>query len=279
MKRILLFLVALSTIYAGFQLESLEFKISNIQKDGSATVQENIKLLVLGNSSKDLYDSGYVGNNTLSFWSAHTRLKEVKQHVNTAKVVIRDFTVEPQAKTGCNPFLNLCHGELKLTYNIFPIYNITNGKLSAVNGTGLFIISKYKPRTTRYSLNVNALNFPTTGQGNILLNDNVYVSVNLPGKSRIGKKGDVAPLPKEFKQNIPGYVKELTWNDMILAKFTLIFEVEETLDKEVTDFFSNSLANFQSAVQSQHGMSLIVVIAILIGSYVYVNIAKKKREE
>jgi hypothetical protein len=280
MKRAILLLLLFSLLYADFRLENLDVKISNIEKDGSASIQENIKLIMIGNSSIDLYASGYLGNNTLAFWSGHTGLSEVKQHVNTAKVVIRDFRLQPQPQTGCNPFLNLCRGELRLSYKVSPIYNFTNPeKMDMVNKTGLFIVDKYKPRTRRYFLTPEALNFPMTEQGNIVLNDNIYLTIVLPEDSRIAKEGDINPLPQGFSQKIPGYVDRLTWNDMVLAKFSLIYEVEDGLDKEVADFFSSTFFTFQSTVQSSHGLSLLLVIAILVGSYIYINLSKKKREE
>ena len=87
---------------------------------------------------------------------------------------------------------------------------------------------------------------------------------------------DINPAPTELSGSIPGNVKKLMWNDMVMAKFALTFEVEESLDKEVTEFFTAMLDNFQNMLNSQHGLSLIAIIAIIIGTYIYVNTAKKK---
>ena len=124
-------------------LESLEVTVGSIQKEGTATVNEKIKLIIEGNSSKDLYDSGYAGNNTLAFWSMHTQIKDVKMHVNSGKVVVQNFRLQPQPQSGCNPFLNLCHGELRLSYTASPIIDSTttgNAETRIVQGTGLFIV-------------------------------------------------------------------------------------------------------------------------------------------
>ena len=279
MRRLLVLFLFFSIACAGFRLESLEVTVSSIQKDGTATVNERIKLIIEGNSSKDLYDSGYAGNNTLAFWSMHTQIKDVKMHVNSGKVVVQNFRLQPQPQSGCNPFLNLCHGELRLSYTASPIIDSTttgNAETRIVQGTGLFIVEQYKPRTRKYSVNPNAFYFTTTEQGGIILDNNIYFTIILPENSQVLYEEDINPAPTELSGSIPGNVKKLMWNDMVMAKFALTFEVEESLDKEVTEFFTAMLDNFQNMLNSQHGLSLIAIIAIIIGTYIYVNTAKKK---
>lgn len=265
---VLLLLISLAS--ATFETESVTVTISQIESDGSAKVQESIKFLVKGNYSKVLYDSGFQTKDDLSFWTNATGLKEISQHVNPAIVRIENFRLQPQPRSGCNPFLDMCHGELRFDYTISPAYNNTE----MLNGTGLFFVDKYKPRTTRYTLNPSALSFTKTEGGNLILDPDVSLVVELPSESK-----DIKVNPSYTSSSTKSGAPQLTWNDMVLVQFSLVFEVEESIDKEVTKFFSDVLGNFQKTVRSQHGMSFLALIAILVGSYVYINISKKKREE
>jgi hypothetical protein len=265
MKKVLILFLFISIAFASFEIESVNVKISDIQSDGSAKVQESIKFLVKGDFSKKVYDSGFQTKDDLSFWSNSTGLKHVNQHVNPAVVQIENFRLQPQPRSGCNPFLDMCHGELRFDYTIKPSYN----KSDIVNGTGLFFVDAYKPRTTRYTLNPKALSFTKTNGGNLILEPEVWLNIELPPESK-----DILMNPSPSSSG-----EELSWNDMVLVQFSLVFEVEESIDKEVTQFFSDVLGNFQTTISSQHGMAFLALIAILVGSYVYINISKKKREE
>lgn len=265
MKKLLVFLFLLSLASAQFDLESVHVTIGDIGADGTAQVKESIKFLVKGKDSKLLYDSGFKTTEGLSYWSEKTGLKEVRQHVNPAVVSIENFRLQPQPRSGCNPFMDFCHGELVFDYTIRPVYNGSE----MVKGTGLFFVDNYKPRTTRYSLNPNALSFTKTEGGNIILEPDILLMIRLPQE---GREVEVNPSPTSRDTS-------LSWTDMVLVKFSLVFDVEESIDKEVTRFFSDVFGNFQKTVRSQHGMAFLGIIGILIGSYIYINIAKKKREE
>jgi hypothetical protein len=270
MRKALILFLLISLASGTFEIESVTVTISDIESDGSAKVQESIKFLIKGNFSKVLYDSGFQTKDDLSFWSNVTKLKDVSQHVNPAIVRIENFRLQPQPRSGCNPFLDMCHGELLFDYSIKPAYN--NSQL--INGTGLFSVDKYKPRTTRYSLDPAALAFTKTEGGNLILDPKVSLVVELPVDST-----DVSFNPSATSSSIQNGKKQLSWSDMVLVQFSLIFEVEESIDKEVTKFFSDVLSNFQKTIRSQHGMSFLALIVILVGSYIYINISKKKREE
>lgn len=270
MRKVLILLLLISLASATFEIESVKVTISDIGTDGSAKVQESIKFLVKGNDSKLYYDSGFKTTDDLSFWSNKTGLKHVRQHVNPAVVSITNFRLQPQPRSGCNPFLDLCHGELIFDYTINPVYN----KSKMVNGTGLFYVDKYKPRTIRYTLNPEALSFTKTEGGNIILEPDVSLTIKLPQAAK-----DVKINPSPTSSSSSGGIKKLLWNDVVLVRFSLVFEVEESIDKEVTKFFSDGFGNFQQTISSQHGTAFLAILGILVGSYIYINIAKKGREE
>ncbi len=264
--------------HAEFILERVDVAISDIQSDGSVRVTENIKMIITGDHSSALYDSGYSGyyNNDLSFWSTTTELKDVKQHLNPSKVEIKDFRLKPQPRGKCNPVQGLCHGELVLEYSASPSYNRTSETPVPIAGTGLFTVDDYKPRTMRYTLNPEALSFTTTEQGNIILDDRVYLTMKFPPDTTVY---DVNPLPRDTELGLPARATELSWNDMILVKFSLVFDVEESLQEEVSDFFLGLAGGFDALVRGPYGLAVIVIAAILIGGYLYINMAKRKREE
>lgn len=270
MKKLLMFLFIFSVASASFEFQSVKVTISDIEDDGSAHVQESIKFLIKGNYSKLLYDSGFKTTDDLSVWSTNTNLKQVRQHVNPAVVSIENFRLQPQPRSGCNPFLGICHGELIFDYSIKPVYD--GSKI--VNGTGLFIVENYKPRTTRYTLNPDALSFTKTEAGNMVLEPDVWLSIEIPQEEK-----DIVVNPSPKSTSISDGSTTLSWNDMVLVRLSVVFEMEESIDKEVTKFFSDVLGNFQKTISSQHGLAFLGLLIILVGSYIYINVAKKKKEE
>jgi hypothetical protein len=267
-------LLLIAVAHAEFLIEKVEVTISDIQPDGSAKVHESIKFLMFGNYSQSVYDSGLTAND-LSFWSGSVGLKDMKFHVNTGKVDIRDFRLRPQPRTKCNPIQGVCHGELILDYRAYPAYH-DNTTLEPVPGTGLFTVEKYKPRARRYTLNPAALSFTTTLEGNIILDETSYLVVKPPEGSVVT---DVNPQPEDFAAQLPAHADSLSWSDAVLVKFSLVFSVEDSIDKEVADFLSGITVSITRALSSQHGLALIAVIAILGGAYLYVTTAKRKGEE
>lgn len=274
MRWLVALLLLAAIAHADFLTEKVEVTISDIQPDGSAKVHESIKFLMFGNYSQSVYDSGLTAND-LSFWSTNVGLKDMKFHVNTGKVDIRDFRLRPQPRTKCNPIQGVCHGELILDYRAYPSYQ-DNATLEPVAGTGLFTVEKYKPRTRRYTLNPAALSFTTTPEGNIILDDVAYLVVKPPEGSVVA---DVNPQPEDLSLSLPAHADSLSWSDVVLVKFSLIFSVEDSIDKEVSDFLSGITVSITRTLSSPHGLALIAVIAILAGAYLYVTTAKRKGEE
>lgn len=271
---LLLVLLIAAIVNAEFLMESVEVTLSDIKSDGSVRVHESIKFIMYGEYSQSVYDSG-ISNNQLAFWSTNTGLKDVKFHVNPSKVDIRDLRLRPQPRTGCNPIQGSCHGELILDYDAYPSY-VDNSSTVPVSGTGIFTVEQYKPRTKRYTLNPAALSFTSTPESSIVLDDNIYLIINLPGES---STLDINPQPAGTDLALPVHVDRLTWTDIVLVRFSLVFDVEESIDKEVTDFFGGILSGMSSALSGPHGFALLFILVILAGSYVYITISKRKVEE
>ncbi len=274
MKWLVALLLLASMANADFLLEQVDVTIGDIQPDGSAHVHESIKFLMFGNYSQSVYDSGMTSND-LSFWSTNIGLKDMKFHVNPAKVGIRDFRLRPQPRNRCNPIQGVCHGELILDYQTYPSY-ADNTSTEPLPGTGLFTVEKYKPRTRRYTLNPSALSFTTTPEGNIILDPMVHLTVNPPSGSVLA---DLNPQPADFSVQLPAHVDSLSWTDTVLVKFSLVFSVEDSVDKEVADFLSGITVSVTRTLSSPYGPPLIALIIILAGSYLYITMTKRKGED
>jgi len=259
---------------AQFVLESVNVVVSDIQPDGTVNVKENIKLIIQGEYYHELYDTGYSGqaSNDLAFWSSATELKDVKKHINPDKGSITDFTLTPQPRGKCNPVQDICHGELILEYQVHPTYN---GTFQETN-TGLFTIENYKPRTTRYKLNIDALSFTTTDQENILLDERVYFRIKLPDGTMVTR---LNPIPENEDVDLPARMSELSWTDLVLVNFAVEFDVEDSLQEEVTDFFLGFVQFAEDAVTGPYGFAIIIIFAIIIGGYIYISVAKRRKEE
>lgn len=271
MRNLLVLLLLAGLVHAEFVIEHVNVSISDIEDDGSAKVHESIKLIMFGEHSNSVYDSG-IANNRLSVWSNNTGLKDVKIHVNSALVDIRDFRLRPQPRTKCNPIQELCHGELILDYYAYPSFENDSAKA----GTGLFTVDKYKPRTNRYTINPDALSFTLTTENNIVLEEDVYLTIKLPAESQLL---DLNPQPTDVNLKLPTHADQLAWNDIVLVKFSMVFDVEDSIDKEVTDFFGNIARGITSTLSSPHGLPLVVLVVLLMGSYVYIMMAKRRGEE
>jgi hypothetical protein len=273
MRKALMLLLVFTMLHAEFLIERVDVTVSDIKSDGSANVHESIKFIMYGDYSASLYDSGITGNE-LSFWSTSTGLKDVKFHVNPATVDIRDFRLRPQPRTKCNPIQGTCHGELILDYLAYPNYK-GNESTETEPGTGLFTVNKYKPRTLRYTVNPASLSFTTTPEGNIILDDTVYLTIDMPVDSILL---DANPQPSDGI-DLPIHVDSLSWSDVVLVKFSLIFDVEEGIDKEVSDFFGSIITTVSGTLSSQHGIAVVVLIIIIIGSYAYIMMSRRRGED
>jgi hypothetical protein len=259
---------------AEFMLENVDVLIHDIQPDGSAKVSESIKLIILGNQAQEEYDRGF-SMNDLAFWSTVTGLPDVKQHVNPSKVAMTDMRVRPQPRGKCNPIQGICHGELLIEYDTRPVYSLQNGTSVMVPKTGLFTTEKYKPRTTKYSITPDSLSFTTTPQGNILLVENVHLRIKPPAEAVFL---DLNPKPEDMDRTLPVKLSEVEWSDTILVKFSVVFEVEDALEKEVSEFFYGMFGSVQGTLTGQYGSALIAIIIIVVGGYIYISTEKRKVE-
>lgn len=268
MRRLLLFIALLSVSFATFSITALDVAM-DVNEDGSAEVTENIHLLITSDYHISVYTNG-MSKNDLASWSSMTGLSDIRYHVDNRKVDVQDVVVRPQPVSNCNPLADLCHGELKISYRV-DAYRDKDGV--AVNDSGLFIADKYKPRTTRYTLNSGALTFEESELGDVILGENERLTISFPENVKIL---EATPLPEEMEKEELSGVNELSWENTVLARFSIIFEVEESLDSEVLQFFMNSRESLTGLVTGPEGPALVVLIVIILGAYLHLQGKVKK---
>jgi hypothetical protein len=83
----------------------------------------------------------------------------------------------------------------------------------------------------------------------------------------------IAANPKPDQNELNRY---LTWTNTVLVKFSLQFDVEEGLDKEVSEFFSDFLKGIQQALTGEHGIAILAMVAIFVGTYIYLQSVKRR---
>lgn len=268
-KKALLLLLAMlfsGLAYSGFLLESVNINVRGISEDGSASVEESIKMIVDTDNSRTLYNSLFNAND-LSTWASATGLSEMRTHTNRRFVDVSNFRVMPQKLTRCSALSDTCHGEVILSYRASPYYQ--NG--TVVSATGLFSADKYKPRTVRYGFNQNSLDLRKTEKGDIIIDSKIFLNFLLPKDSSLV---EVNPKPDNAD-----YIssKELSWSDTILVNFVLMFEVEKSIDTEVFDFFSSIPKGIASMIVGDQGPAVVLVVLILLGSYIYLRSVSRNK--
>ncbi len=285
MKKLLAILLIVALVFSEFRLEKAEVVVSNINKDGNAKITEYIKIIVQGQYEQEKYKSG-INNNDLSSWAALTGLTDVRMHLSGSNADIKSFSLRPQTLKKCDPFQDLCHGEIILSYEIYPYYNKTTKE--PIKGTGLFTVDSYKPRTTRYMLNTDTLAFSgpqqapkiesllTTISENVIVIDKyVYFTILFPLNTVIL---DLSQEPEDITVNTPtAAVSQLSWTNAILGQFALVFEVEDSLDTEVIEFFTKIPKMIQEIMLGDQGIATIAIVLILLMSYIYLKAKEKKK--
>ncbi len=268
MRTLLLIMLILSASFAAFTITAMDVMV-NVNEDGSADITENIYLLITTDYHISVYTNGLTQND-LASWNSLTGLSDVRYHVDNRDLDVQDVVVRPQPVSRCNPLADLCHGELKISYHVDAYRNKVG---EPVNATGLFIADKYKPRTTRYVLNTGALGFEQSELGDVILGQNQRLTFVMPNLVKII---EVAPLPEDVGVEDLGNVKELSWENTVLAHFKITFEKEDSLDMEVLEFFLDARNWMTGLVSGPEGPALVILAVILVGGYLHLQTKVKK---
>lgn len=268
MKKLLFLMLLCAFASAEFRLDKTDVSV-RIDENGVATVQERIDLTVFGDYSMQLYNSG-LDKNILSAWQEITGITEIKTHLSEKSVIIKKLVIRPQPLQKSKSLDDVWYGQIIVDYSAEPYYG-ANGKV--VNNSGIVAMEKYKPRTTRYMLNGNSFSFPRTNTGDIMLDDKTTLAISIPENALITY---VNPITRDLTgSNLPTRARALSWNGLTLVQFSLAYEVEQTLDKEVVQFFSDLQESIRLSITSPEGLAGLALAAILVLSYFYLRLSRR----
>jgi hypothetical protein len=259
--------------HADFSMKTLTVFV-NINLDGSASVEEQLYIVMNGTQSRDLYEVTRSAYSDLATWQERTAIPELRHHMTRAKAELSEIRVNPQAIERCNPFMGLCYATVTLSYKVSP---------NSQNGSGLMKVDRYKPRTARYSLVTDALSFEQTKSGDLILPPGTVISFAIPqSATRIYFSSIPANVLDEGEssfrydqsENVRYYVgakRLFNWNSNTLSKFQFNYEVESPLETEVMEFFRSSQGGVISFLTGPQGIAALIIIAAGAVSFYYIN--------
>ncbi len=255
-----------SSLCADFAMKSLDVQI-NIDKDGGASVEEQLNLVISGTSSRELYEATRSTYSDLATWKNRTELSEMRHHISRANTDIANIRVIPQALQNCNSFMGTCLATLLIDYSV----------PARVNGSGLVKVDHYKPRTAKYSLIQDALSFEQTKTGDLVLPTGTTISIAIPPSS---EKICFSSVPQNLVDNpessrcdqsanpryYAGNKRLFNWQGDVLSKFQFSYEIESPLESEVIDFFTASQDYVQQFFLGSQGPAAVILVAVFVAS-------------
>ncbi len=268
-----IFLFALP-LYSEFQLRSLKVQV-DVDEEGNAHVEEKIDLYLTSRDSVDLYDSG-LSSNDLATWRERIGKSDIRHHFDRAVVQIENIRIRPQPVSRCTSIgeqRSNCHATLIFDYDVLPF--TVNG--SEVPETGLFSKDNFKPRTTRFILNRNALSFGVNQEGDVVLSKDTELAITIPQEA---ENIYIQPLPQNLEEDvdsIPDSMRTFTWGGIILPKFEFTYEIERSLESEVLEFFDNFAESAASLFSTTEGLVVLLLIGIFVASFVYLNVVMNRK--
>ena len=235
-------LLFLSYSYASYTVTNLNTTIV-LNRNNTAQVTELLDVVV-SNSSIPQYQTDRVALNlTLSIWQALIG-PELVWHVLNPRLGIQNFRFLP------GPLVMTSGGNGKtVMLMLYSISNVTAGEQIA-------------PRVFMYTFNSSVFNFEHTQIG-VVLSKNTTLNIILPRGSIIGQVYPIPDAPASSFSNNYKNVTKLSWsNREPLSRFSLTYEIHESLGDEVIGFFAD--------VYGTLGVfSYILVALVIIGLILY----------
>jgi hypothetical protein len=266
MRRWAFLLLLLSLAFAEYTLTAMDVVV-DVDGGGNAKVTEKLHYIITSSYHISLYESGLTKTD-LASWSSIINSSDVRYHLDNRVVNIENVVVRPAPTSRCNPLAELCHGELTISYDAKQ-YARADG--SVVPETGIFSVDAYKPRSKKFTLNPGALSFETSELGDVILGENQRITIMLPQGATVQY---VSPLPEETVE-AQGRT-QMSWQNAVLAHFSLVFEKEESLDQEVINFFMGARTELYDFLKGPQGMPALLLVLITAGSYFYLQARQKK---
>lgn len=246
MRRVLIAVLLLLSMPLFLQMAHANYIVTGINdtatlnQNTSASVVEIYKISLNGTSVSQYSQYRLALNFTLSQWQ---------------NIIGQQLTVHI-----INPKGSVYH----FAFNPGPVQNSNNGKIAymvvSYIASNVTSVTQTGPRTFSYKFNPAVLNYQKAESGEVL-GLNTTLTVITPKGSRItavSPPTDYPPLG--FTKNYTG-VTSLTWSsDELLAGFTLKYTTQESLESEVTGFFTQTYDYLGAWVYA----IIIAVIAVFI---------------
>lgn len=245
----------LLVLFAGVQASHAAFTVLNINttvtlnQNTSATVTDIIKLSVNGTSVQEYSTDRVALNLSLSQWQ-NIIGPSLIEHIVNPKGAIYNFNFLP------GPLVNESGNKIAYLTLAYSVENVTT-----VNQTG--------PRSFVYQFNDNVFNFQHAESGAIL-GTNTTLTIILPSGSQINEVRPLPDLPAlGYEQSYKNATKLVWDSDEPLSQFQLTYTVQQSLQSEVTSFFSQLYSKLGA-----FSYVIIIVAIVLFVVYTYLKIAK-----
>ncbi|MEM4366859.1 MAG: hypothetical protein QW035_01875 [Candidatus Anstonellales archaeon] len=263
MRKLLVLLLLLAPLHAAFDLRSADIEVI-ISPSGEVHVTEKYDILVPSGFETTTYNSLLSKPHDLATWSTSTNISELRLHVDRGVVSVDNLAIKPQPLSQCNPLSYICHGIIIVDYDVSP-YPGTN--------TTIVAIMEYKPRTKRYTFNPSILSFLRSDAGDMLIDSKTTLTFTLPKDSVIVSLNPlIGYSPSDFP--LKG-VSQVSFRNTILVQFSLVFEREESIIVEVSDFFSYLYLSLFSIFTKPEGVIMGAVIILIVGVFIYAEKLRK----
>jgi len=260
-------LLLTSVAYSKFVSKNVVVTISNINSDGGAKITEDINFLLTTPQDKQKYEST-LDKNDLASWSSTTGLDTIKYYVDPSKLKVTNLRIIPYP---LKIYSSTYGGEITIEYFVSPVINETTKK--SISENTLFIVDDYKPRTHRYTLNTQVLNFKRTSRADTILEKDTTLKILLPERSIVYK---ATPSPYGINFKAPMNLKAVKWENQVLVKFTFAFDIEKSMSYEITEDVRDTVKGVVSIFESTNGILLtIMIVTIGLGIW-FIGLKAKK---
>ncbi|MEM3181200.1 MAG: hypothetical protein QW091_01135 [Candidatus Micrarchaeaceae archaeon] len=240
-------LLAFAVAFALFQLSFAYFNVTgltttvSLSNSTSAQVTESLHVFISNSSISEYVRDRAAVNQTLSNWKNVLDTSLLVQHIFNPKSSIENFTLLPGPA--------IMQGENAYAYITFTYVanNVTD-------------VKQIGPRQFEYTFNDSSFNFRHTASGEALF-QNATLNIILPKSVKLAMP--VYPIP-DYPYNYAN-ATELTWSSAEpLNNFRLSYTITESLQQEVTNFFTH--------IYPQHAVVVYVIIvfaaaAVIVFTY------------
>jgi hypothetical protein len=212
----------------------------------SARVSEVLNVYVSNSSINQYIRDRDAINLTTNGWQSALSTTLLTEHILNPKGSISNLTFLPGPLSYSG---NGAYAQLTLNYYSSNVTNVT----------------EIAPRKFEYSVNSTVFNFEHAASGEILF-PNSRLTIVVPSGSQLIS---VNPLP-DYPYNFTNATQFSWYKGEPLSKFTFVYVITESLQQEVTSFFSSIYNTYEPEIY----LSILLAIAAL-AMYAYI---KTRRE-